>query len=96
MTFPAAQAYPENSQATTALVLGIFGIICCAPLAIVAWIMANNELQGIQAGRRNPANQGTANAAKILGIIGTVLLAIGLIFGAMVLTGGMVLPFVDV
>jgi hypothetical protein len=39
--------------------------------------MGNNELAAIDAGRRAPENRGTANAGRILGIISTVLLAIG-------------------
>lgn len=95
MTFPESTAYPESSQATTALVLGILGIICCGPLAIVGWIMANNELQGIAAGRRDPQNQGTANAAKIVGIIGTVLFGITIIVIILAFTGSFVIPFLD-
>jgi uncharacterized membrane protein (DUF485 family) len=95
MTFPETPAYPEQSQATTALVLGILGIVCCQVLSIVAWIMGNNELEGIRAGRRNPTNEGTANAARILGIVGTVLLGIGIIFGILALAGAFVLPFTD-
>ncbi|HEY4607408.1 MAG TPA: DUF4190 domain-containing protein [Acidimicrobiia bacterium] len=95
MSFPDSPTYPEPSQATTALVLGILGIVCCAPLAIVAWIMANNELEGIRAGRRNPANEGTANASRILGIVGTVLIAIGVVFGILFLAGALVFPFTD-
>ena len=79
MTFPEATAYPEKSQATTALVLGIFGIVCCGPLAVVAWVLANKELSGITSGARNPQNEGTAKAAKVVGIIGTVLLGIVII-----------------
>jgi hypothetical protein len=93
MSFPEAAGYPESSQATTALVLGILGIICCQVFGVVAWVMANNELEGIRSGRRNPANEGTATAARILGIIGAVLLGIGLVLGALLLAGAMVLPF---
>ena len=93
MSFPETTAYPEPSQATTALVLGILGIVCCAPLAVVVWIMANNEIEGIRAGRRNPANEGTANASRILGIVGTVLLGIGLIVLVLAIAGALVLPF---
>ncbi len=71
--------YPEPSQATTALVLGILGIVICQVLAPFAWSMGQKEMQAIDAGRRPPENRGTANAAKILGIVGTVLLGIAII-----------------
>lgn len=80
-------AYPEASQATTILVLGIIGIVLCQLLGPVAWIMGNNELQAIDAGRRAPENRGTANAGRILGIISTVLLALFLLFLVFVLVG---------
>ncbi len=41
--------------------------------------MGNNELAAIDAGRRAPENRGTANAGRILGIIGTVLLALSIL-----------------
>ena len=72
-------AYPEASQATTILVIGIIGIVLCQFLGPVAWIMGNNELAAIDAGRRAPENRGTANAGRILGIISTVLLALGIL-----------------
>ncbi|MEX1124595.1 MAG: DUF4190 domain-containing protein [Acidimicrobiia bacterium] len=71
--------YPEASQATTALVLGILGIVLCQILGPFAWSMGSKEMQAIDAGRRPPENRGTANAAKILGIVGTVLLGLAII-----------------
>lgn len=81
------QRYPEPSQATTVLVLGILGLVLCGILAPFAWVMGNREIQGIDAGRRNPENRGTANAGRILGIIGTVLLGVAVIVGLIVLLG---------
>lgn len=93
MSFPESVAYPEKSQATTALVLGIFGLICCGPLAIVCWIMANNEIAGIEAGLRSPSNQGTARAARVVGIIGTVLFVVGILVSGLWWFGDFDFPF---
>jgi hypothetical protein len=94
MSFPTESTpYPEASQASTALVLSIIGLICCQVLGVVAWVMANNELEGIKAGRRNPANEGTASAARIIGIVCTVLLGIGILVAILAFAGLMVLPF---
>ena len=78
---------PEASQATTILVLGILGLIICGVLAPVAWIMGKNELEAIDSGRRPPENRGTANAGRILGIVGTVLIGIALAFLVLLLVG---------
>jgi hypothetical protein len=85
--------YPEASQATTVLVLGILGLIICGVLAPVAWIMGKNELEAIDSGRRPPENRGTANAGRILGIIGTVLIGIGLAFLVLILVGAFAFNF---
>lgn len=79
--------YPEASQATTVLVLGILGIVICGILAPIAWVMGNREIEAIDSGTRPPQNRGTANAGRILGIIGTVLLGIGIIVGILFLAG---------
>lgn len=77
--------YPEASQATTVLVLGILSLVICQVLGPFAWVMGNRELEAIDSGLRPPENRGTANAGRILGIIGTALLAIGIIVLAFVL-----------
>ena len=71
------QYYQEDSQATTILVLGILSLVLCQVLGPFAWIMGNKELAAIDAGQRAPENRGTAQAGKILGIISTVLLILG-------------------
>ena len=74
------QYYPQDSQATTVLVLGILSLILCQFLGPFAWVMGNKELAGIDAGQRPPENRSTAQTGRILGIISTVLLIIGIAF----------------
>lgn len=88
--------FPEASQATTILVLGILGLILCQVLAPVAWVMGNNELEAIDAGRRPSENRGTANAGRILGIVGTVLLAIGVVVLILILFGAIAFTAIEV
>jgi len=65
----------SSGNAILILILGILGIVCCAP-APVAWILGNNALKDLQAGLGNPNDRGLIEAGRILGIIGTVLLII--------------------
>lgn len=88
-------SYPEASQATTVLVLGIIAIVLCQFLGPVAWVMGNNELAAIDAGRRAPENRGTANAGRILGIISTVLLAIGIVLIILLVAGTITMSAFD-
>jgi len=80
--------YPEASRANTALVLGILGVAVLPLLGPFAWVMGNQELKAIDAGRRPPEGRGVAKAGWILGIIGTVLLALGLIFVILLVVAG--------
>jgi hypothetical protein len=95
MSFPQEAGYQEASQSTTILVLGILGLVCCGPLGIVAWIMGNNEIQAIDAGRRDPANRGTANAGRIVGIVATVFLAISVVWLILFFSGAITIPGFD-
>ncbi len=91
MSIPIAPPPPmqakASSQATTALIVGIVGIVCCGLAAPFAWYLGNKELQQIAAGLSPVAGQGTANAGKILGIIGSALLIVGFI--AIFFAGGL-------
>ena len=75
------QQYPEASESTAALVLGILGIVLCGVLGPFAWFIGNKEVKAIDEGRRDPTNRGTANAGRIMGIVGTVLLGLGIVVG---------------
>jgi hypothetical protein len=79
--YPGGSAmYPEPSQAVLALVLAIVGLVAFQIICPVAWVLANRELKGIDQGRRNPTNRGLAVAAKVIGIIGTALLVLVVLF----------------
>jgi uncharacterized membrane protein YjgN (DUF898 family) len=79
---------PSPFNATLILVLGILGIVCCGFLAPVSWIMSNNALALINSGQANESDRSTINIARILGIIGTVLVVLGLIFYVVILVFG--------
>ena len=66
-----------SSQATTALIVGIVGVVCCGLAAPFAWYLGNKELQLIAAGQSSSAGQGLAQAGKILGMIGSARLMLG-------------------
>ena len=73
----------KTHRGTLILVLGILGLIVCAPLAIVAWVLGSNDLKEMDAGTMDSTGRGMTNAGKICGIIGTILMIIGLIVGVL-------------
>lgn len=81
---PAAGLLPASSadsrNATTALILGILGLVMCGPFtAIPAWILGRNAVREIDASQGRLGGRGTAQAGYILGIVGTVLAALALL-----------------
>lgn len=78
-------------NSTLILVLGIVGLLCCNLLGPVVWYMGKQELQGIAEGRIAAANEGTAKAGMILGMIATALLVFTILwiffFGGMAILG---------
>jgi L-lactate permease len=84
---PAPPPTGPSSQAVVALVLAILSVCCCNILAPFAWILGNSERRAIREGRAPAAGDGYALAAVILGIIGTCLL--GLVVLWVFLFGGL-------
>lgn len=86
-------AEKASSRATTSLILGILGFVCCQLCAPFAWYMGSQENKAIKAGQSPLAGQGLATAGMILGIIGTIFLVFGvlwiLFFGGMAILSAM-------
>lgn len=81
-TPPAGQYYPppKHPQATTVLVLGILGLVLCQVLSPFAWSMGNKAQKEILANPGAYSGDGEINAGRILGIIGTAILGLALLF----------------
>ena len=63
------------------LVLGILGLTICGICAPIAWILGQRDLKEIQAGTMDPSGEQLTNIGRILGIIGTVLIAVAMCIG---------------
>ena len=62
------------------LAMGILSLVIL-PIIFgpIAWVMANNDLREMRAGRMDPDGESNTNAGRICGIIGTVMGIIGLV-----------------
>ena len=75
-------------RGTVILVLGILGIVCCFICGIIAWVMGNNDLRAMAAGRMDPSGQGTTQAGKICGMIGVILWIVGIVIQILIIALG--------
>jgi hypothetical protein len=76
------QYAPDHPKATTSLVIGILGVVLCQILGPFAWAMGKKTLDEIDASQGRLGGRGAAQAGYVLGIVGTVLLALGVLFFA--------------
>jgi hypothetical protein len=79
-------APPNHPQATTAMVLGLVGVLgiffLCGLTLVVspfAWALGRNSLREIEASQGRLGGESSARAGMIMGIIGTALLGLGLL-----------------
>lgn len=82
---------PDHPQATTVLILGILGLVVCGAIAPFAWVMGNRVVGEIDASNGAMGGRGNAQAGRICGMIGTILLGLGvlLLLGFVVIGLGM-------
>lgn len=77
---PMVYRLPDHPQAATAMVLGILGLVLCQVIAPFAWSMGKKTMAEIDASGGQLGGRGQAQAGYICGIVGTVLLALGVLF----------------
>jgi hypothetical protein len=61
------------------LILAILGWVICFPFGIAAWVMGNQDLKEMDAGRMDDEGRGLTMAGKILGMIQCGLTVLGLL-----------------
>jgi hypothetical protein len=91
---------PEHPSATTAMVLGIIGLVgiaFCGGLTLVlspfAWVIGRRAVREIDASSGRYSGRDKANAGKIMGLIGTILLALGVLaIGAFIVLAFAITP----
>ncbi len=74
-----------SSKATTALILGIVGLVVCSLVGIAALVVGNQAKQEIDASGGQLEGRGLAVAGIVMGWIAIGLMIIGLVIGALVL-----------
>jgi len=78
-TPPPYNAPRDHPQTTTILILGILGLAVCQILGPFAWSMGNKALREIDSSNGQLGGRDTANVGRILGIIGTAILVLGVV-----------------
>jgi len=73
--------------AIPALVLGILGLVLCPLCAPFAWALGRKAEQQVDASGGMLTGRGEATAGKILGIIATVLVILGILFFVLIAVG---------
>lgn len=58
------------------LVIGCIGLI----FGIMAWVMGNNDLREMRAGRMDPEGEGMTQAGRICGMISVILHIVAVVF----------------
>jgi ABC-type branched-subunit amino acid transport system permease subunit len=61
------------------LVFGILSFVVCPFFGIAAWVMGNNDLQQMNAGRMDSTGRDLTNAGRICGMVSTALLILPLL-----------------
>lgn len=101
-TPPPGYGYPAPApqtpgSATTALILGILGLVMCGIFtSLPAIFVGRNAMKEIDASNGQLGGRSTANAGYILGIVGTIVWGLGLlVLGALLVFGLLAADSID-
>lgn len=78
---PALAANVRPHRGTLLLVLGLVSIVACNFVGPFAWVLGNDDLEEIRAGRMDPQGESLTYVGKICGIIGSVLMIVQFVGG---------------
>ena len=78
----AGHAYQTAHRGGVVLTLGILSLACNVMLipGILAWILGHADLKQMNAGKMDPEGRGLTQAGMVLGIIGTLMAGLALLF----------------
>jgi hypothetical protein len=80
---PQAPAHPSSTTALVLSLVGLGGILLCGGVTLVlspfAWVIGGRAVKEIDANPGAYTGREAANAGRIMGIVGTVLLVLGLL-----------------
>jgi phosphotransferase system glucose/maltose/N-acetylglucosamine-specific IIC component len=80
----------EHPQGTLVLVLGICAWVLCGLCAPFAWVMGSNALKEIDANPTAYSNRSAVQAGRILGMVYSILVLVGLALLAVLVVIGMI------
>lgn len=74
------QYSPDHPRATTVLVLGVLSVVLCQVLGPFAWVIGKRTVSEIDASQGRYGGRGSAQAGYILGVVGSVLLGLAVLY----------------
>ena len=80
----------DHPRATMSMILGILGLVICGVIAPFAWRIGKRTMDEIDASGGHLGGRGMAQAGYIMGIIGTVFLALGVLFALVAIPLGII------
>jgi len=77
--YPSQQPLPRSVSGGLIMALGIMSLLICNVFGPFAAVMGGNAVAAIDRGEADPSERGSANAGRIMGIIGTVFLVLSVL-----------------